>query len=308
MTNNYLTEGYRYFLTFVDLWNNYTYVEPLKTKKTLDVWAAIEKIIKDNQLDKCNSCGTDAGKEFLVILLALKKAPVSYTTFLTIFQGHEAKWSKFGIRHYVLNGPNKAFMAELYNKIIKSRLYRNLRSIYKNDWEKHIQSVVDGVNNTANLGIGGLRPAATNSPIYDDLVRAKRGGNGHHRISLPAFKEQKLKVDDYVFPDFPGPIFSKGFDPARGMTYQIASIDERNSPTLYTVKQLNGTMVKKKFYSFQLFPAPDPYSHEWPIEKVLSKKHVGKGKNRHEEYLVKFLDYDDSYNEWVPKDQVINAL
>ena len=199
-------------------------------------------------------------------------------------------------------------MAELYNKIIKSRLYRYLRSIFKNDWEQHIQAIVAGINNTANSGIDGLRPAAINSPIYDDLVREKRGGNGQKRKSLPFFKEPALKIDDYVYPDFPGPLFAKGFDPARGMTYQIASIDKKNSPTLYTVKELNGTLVKKKFYSFQLFPAPDPYSHDWPIEKVLNQRSAGRGRRKHIEYLVKFLDYGDSYNEWVPKDKVVNAL
>jgi hypothetical protein len=93
----------------------------------------------------------------------------------------------------------------------------------------------------------------------------------------------------------------KGFDFARGMVYVVKSLDTNTKPYLYSIKELNDKPVKKRYYSWQLRSAPDPYTSALPIEKVLKERKGSKGEK---EYFVKWLFYDKSYNSWVTQKQL----
>ena len=56
-----LNKGYRYLLTCIDIFSNYSWVIPLKDKKGINVKNALEKIFKEK---KCKYLWTDRGKEF----------------------------------------------------------------------------------------------------------------------------------------------------------------------------------------------------------------------------------------------------
>lgn len=53
-----------------------------------------------------------------------------------------------------------------------------------------------------------------------------------------------------------------------------------------------------------LLPTHKPSNQEdWPIDKVVAKRTNRRTKK--EEYLVKYLYYDNSFNQWRPKDEIL---
>jgi len=61
-----------------------------------------------------------------------------------------------------------------------------------------------------------------------------------------------------------------------------------------------------KFYTWMLLPTHEPSKQEeWPIEKILDRRFNKRTKQ--EEYLVKYLYYDNSFNQWRPKKDVVEG-
>ena len=50
--------------------------------------------------------------------------------------------------------------------------------------------------------------------------------------------------------------------------------------------------------------APDP-KEDWPIDKIVGKRYNKRKKQ--EEYLVKYLYYDNTFNEWRRKNEVVEG-
>jgi len=50
---------------------------------------------------------------------------------------------------------------------------------------------------------------------------------------------------------------------------------------------------------------PPDLQEEWPIEKIVGKRFNRRTKQ--EEYLVKYLYYDNTFNQWRPKDEVVEG-
>jgi hypothetical protein len=250
----------------------------LKTKESKEVFDWLEDLIKENNLEKISTIGSDEGSEFI---------------------GNRKRLKKQGINLYVLKGDHKAFQAELYIRIIKERLFKYLRANFKNTWPKVLQDIVSSINRTENKALNYLVPADLNSPTDDPIVREAR-----RNISVNPVKktvEKNLPVGSYVYADFPDEPFTKAFDFARGMVFVISHVNTKEKPYLYSLKELNDKPVKKKYYSWQLRVASDPYKTNLPIEKILQERKKGSQK----EFLVKWLFYDNSYNSWVPKKQLV---
>jgi hypothetical protein len=181
------------------------------------------------------------------------------------------------------------------------RLYKYLRANFRNNWPTVLPLIVTAVNNTENSALGGLIPASVNDPVADPLTREKRREVQLKKVRKKVVKKP-FKVDDFVYIDFPDEPFMKSFDFMRGMVYKISAIDAKTEPYLYSLKELNNTPLKKKYYAWQLLAATDPAETDFPIEKIVKERKLpGKSK----EYLVKWLHYDNSYNEWIPKNRLI---
>ena len=56
-----LDKGYRYLLTYIDIFGKFAFVIPLKDKKGINVKNALQKIFKER---KCKFLWTDRGTEF----------------------------------------------------------------------------------------------------------------------------------------------------------------------------------------------------------------------------------------------------
>jgi hypothetical protein len=266
----------------VDLFDNFVYAEPLKTKKSDEVFDSLRKIIKKNDLEKISTIGSDEGTEFLGIKSRLKKLKINL---------------------YVLKGEHKAFQAELYIRIIKERLFKFLRANFKNTWPDILPLIVFNINNTENKALNYLVPAEVNSPSADPIIREERrkvDESGGKKVKKEVIKD--FPIGAFVYADFPDEPFVKSFDFARGMVFIVSDVNKSEKPYLYSLKELNEKPVKKKYYSWQLRAAQDPYKEPLPIEKIIKERKKGTKK----EYLVKWLFYDNSYNTWITKKQLMS--
>jgi hypothetical protein len=233
----------------------------------------------------------------------LLKLLIFFYTYNNLLQGNKAALKNLRIDLYHCSGENHAFAAENAIKITKERLYKYLRSYFSTTWPQALPLIVAGVNNTENSGLEGLTPASVNSPVSDPLTRLKRREHELKRRPLPTRTLNKVfKVNDYVYVDFKDAPFYKAFDFQKGMIFRVSDVDKSLEPWQYSVTELNGKVVKQKYYAWQLLPATDPAKTVLPIEKVLeSRKRPGHGK----EHLVRWLHYGPSYDSWEPEKNIL---
>lgn len=260
---------YTYFLLMVDLYSNYIYVVPLKSKTAEATRKAFDHLFDTFHLDKFSSLGTDAGGEFT---------------------GNREYLKEKGVELYIRRGDNKAFQAENYIRIFKHVLYKYLRQERSQNWPSAVDRVVSQINNRRQRGLGSLTPAQVNNPLQDPV---SRGVIKRKRYSDVEEKPKKLKKEfrknAFVFVNFKKEPLFKGFDTQRGTIYQIAEVDDQESPRLYSLKELDGTPVRGKYYAAELKSAPNPKDMEHEVEKIISRrtdKSTGK-----KQFLVKWLFY-----------------
>jgi len=120
-------------------------------------------------------------------------------------------------------GANKANFSEYSIYLVKSRLYKLLRSKLSDDWPKYIKYVVDALNQRQLRRIGFLTPASI-TEIGDNLkIQAALKEHNIELYEEPSWQEQtknqkafeasnkNLKVGDFVYLDKKQSIFDKSF-------------------------------------------------------------------------------------------------
>jgi hypothetical protein len=279
-------DNYNFYVLMVDLFDNYLYGEALHRKSKREVLKAIKKIVKDNGLSKLSRLGCDEGGEFW---------------------GNRNALAKMGITLYLLKGAHKAFVVEKYNGVLKNRLMRLAREKFTNDWPRFLQQTILNINSTANRGLDGLVPAKVNTPFSDPLVRDARAAAAAKRSDVGGGRKVTagvFKKDDFVYADVPSRVQfdSRSFHVARDMVYRVAEVDTSQDPPYYKLAEINGKVLKRRYYGWQMRAARKPFDPNkyMPVEKILDHRVV----NKKPEVLVKWSYYGDEYNSWEPEANV----
>ena len=198
----YKFEDYKYFLLLVDCFSFKIFTVPLKNKDSSTVANAFKTIFEkfDSTIYELQ---TDRGTEFLGPCKKLfQEKNILYRT-------------KFG--------KNKANFAEHAILLVKRKLYMLLRGTLNQNWVKVLPQVVDSLNNTPVLKLGGLRPNSIHSEKDSVTVATAQKAKSIKKYSEPSFQVQretqklyensgKFKVNDYVYLDFDEKIFDKSFN------------------------------------------------------------------------------------------------
>ena len=120
--------GVRYLLTVIDVLSKYAWVRPIKRKTNAELLKAFEG-------RRPQTLQTDKGKEF-------------YNTTLQ-------RWlKKEGIRHFSTLGDAKASIVELFNRTLKSRLYRYFTAANTTQYLDILPSLVQRYNDDVHRSIG----------------------------------------------------------------------------------------------------------------------------------------------------------
>jgi hypothetical protein len=195
-------EEFQYFLLAIDCFSTKIFTEPLKTKSSEEVAAALKKIFNEFGA-QIIEIQTDRGKEFLG-----KSCRDLFKNQRIVYR------SKYG--------QNKANFAENAIGRIKRKLYMLLRSQLNHNWVAALGKVVSSFNNTPTKSIGWLKPNDIKSKIDSIEVNEQRREHGIEVYKEPTFKEQlqlqkhedpkSFKINDYVYLDFDQKTFDKSFD------------------------------------------------------------------------------------------------
>ena len=187
----------------------------------------------------------------------------------------------------------KAAVVERFNRTLKTRLWRYFTANYTSQWTHVLQDAVYAYNHSVHRMIGH-KPADVTADTVDEL-RDKM-----HQRKKPARGQRDIRVGDKVRISKVKSIFAKGYLPNwTEEIFIVAEVNTKFTPTMYTLKDLQGEMIEGSFYRHEIQPITKD-DDVYLVEKVVKKQ-----KRQGEVWLlVKWLGYPASMNSWVRESDV----
>ncbi|KAL3113578.1 hypothetical protein niasHT_017134 [Heterodera trifolii] len=265
--------GYSYLLVCIDTLSRQVFVEPVKTKTSVNMIRAFDRIFKKSKYIPWKVL-TDQGKEF---------------TARAVQQFFRAK----DVEHFcMLTSPQfHAGMAERANRSIKERLYRYFteRNTYK--WIDVVQDIVRAINHSPNSTIG-LCPADVNFKNAEAL-RQKL----HDAAENVVRRQPRYRVGDRVRIEKYKHVFQKGYLPRfTNELFTVAEVHTERSPVVYRLRDDKNEIISGWFYANDLCKTlEDKQQKMYEIEKILKKKK----QNGVDYALVKWKGYSARFNSTV---------
>ena len=126
-------KGIKYLSCVIDLFSKYAFVVPLKDKKIISFVNAFKSILNKSKR-KPNKIWVDKGSEF--------------------YNASFKKWLQDNyIIMYSTNNEGKSVVAELFIRILKSKIYKYMTSISRNVYIDKLNPIVNKYNNTYHTTI-----------------------------------------------------------------------------------------------------------------------------------------------------------
>lgn len=264
-------DGIKYLLIVIDVFSRYLFIEPIKNKNSKSVAEALNSIFKKGRIPAF--IASDHGKEFL-----------SETKKLLDI---------LNIGYYTLNSPSKASIAERVQLTIKSRIFKYLTFKNTRRYIDKLQDFVSSYNNTVHRTIKMTPNKKFQSkkgyyiPQNQDIVK----------------KVYKFKINDKVVVSRNSDKMFKSYEGT--FNKEIFSVSKRfyksNLP-MYHLRDLNNDIIEGSFYEQELQLFNINSNTIYQIEKIIKTR--GRGKNK--QFLVRWQDYDKSFDSWVNANQIIN--
>ena len=198
------------------------------------------------------------------------------------YNNYFKKWLKDNdIVMYLTNNEGKPVIAERFMKTLKNKIYKYITSISKNVYIDKLDDIVKEYNNTYHTSIK-TKPVDVKDNTYID---SKKEINN---------KERKFKVGDHVRISRHKNIFAKGYMPNWSEEIFIIKKIKNTVPWTYVINDLNGEEIIGTFYENEL---QGTKQNEFRIEKVIKRKR--------DKLYVKWKGYDNSFNSWIDKKDVV---
>ncbi|KAL3079528.1 hypothetical protein niasHT_037898 [Heterodera trifolii] len=242
--------GYSYLLVCIDTLSRQVFVEPVKTKTSVNMIRAFGRIFKRSKYIPWKVL-TDQGKEFTARAVQhfFRAKDVEHFCMLTSPQFH-------------------AGMAERANRSIKERLYRYFteRNTYK--WIDVVQDFVRAINHSPNSTIG-MCPADVNFKNAEAL-RQKL----HNAAENVVRRQPRYRVGDRVRIEKYKHVFKKGYLPRfTNELFTVAEVHPERSPVVYRLRDDHNEIISGWFYANDLCKTlEDKQQKMYEIEKILKKK------------------------------------
>ena len=268
-------DNVKYILSCICVHSKFAYLEPMKTKSAQETQEKLSLIFQ-RMPSKPNICVFDQGTEFKNNIIA---------KFL----------KKLGIKHFFALGEYKCSTVESFQKTIQRKIYSYMVEKESLRFIDALQDLVTGYNNTIHSSISPLTPEEAQNPENVHILEnARSNQKNFRRIKKirPLFKE-----NDRVRISLKKGKYSRSYDIQN--TYEEFIVHKvllhRLTP-FYILKDLKNRILSGKFTQNQL-------------QKINLDMHRGtvireRKKNGKKEFLMKFKGYDDTYNEWVPENNI----
>ena len=267
-------DGVRYLFNVVDCFTRYAFVRALVDKKTGTVLSAFQNILEE-AVEKPTMIVCDKGMEF------------NNNEFTQFCQRN-------GIKLVLPHTSTHAAYVERFNRTFQRLVYSYMTQRETNRYIDALQDLVHTYNNRQHRMIGMTPNQAenTNSNLKINNLISKR--ENKLKPSKPS-----LKIGEYVRIAQQKSKFSRGYNwQTNPEIFIIDSIDTRKKIPLYHLRTYNGReQIVGGFYRNELTPTN---IQVFRIERILGRRRI----NGVLHVLVKWVGYDDTYNEWIPQDTV----
>ena len=269
-------DNYNYILMVIDVFSKYGWARPLLNKSGMTLRKALEDIFKEGKLPKM--IWADQGTEFYNenVKKLLKKHKISL---------------------YSTGNPEKSSIVERWNRTMKTWLWKYFTANGTHKYLDVLQALVKKYNSTKHRSTK-LTPSEARQPsnylqVYKNLYNDKT------RKLLITYKGKvpKFKVGDQVRLAVLKDTFEKAY--IINYTDKVYTIKEvkRTLPFTYIVEDDKGKVHRGSFYEQDLQKVN---VDRFRIEKIIDWKTI----NGKRFGLVKWMDYDDSYNSWEPAEEL----
>ncbi|KAL3125535.1 hypothetical protein niasHT_004500 [Heterodera trifolii] len=242
--------GYNYLLVCIDTLSRQLFVEPVKTKTSVNMIRAFDRIFKRSKYIPWKVL-TDQGKEFTAraVQQFFRSNDVEHFCMLTSPQFH-------------------AGMAERANRSIKERLYRYFTERNTYTWIDVVQDFVRAINHSPNSTIG-MCPADVNFKNAEAL-RQKL----HNSAENVVRRQPKYSVGDRVRIEKYKHVFQKGYLPRfTNELFTVVEVHTERSPVVYRLRDDHNEIISGWFYANDLCKTlEDKQQKMYEIEKILKKK------------------------------------
>ena len=269
-------DNYNYILMVIDVFSKYGWARPMLRKSGIALKEALEDIFKEGKLPK--RIWADHGTEFY------NKNVKDY------LKKHE-------ISLYSTENPEKSSVVERWNRTMKTWLWKYFTANGTHKYLDILQALVKKYNSTKHRSIK-FTPLEARQPskyqqVFKNLYHEKvKKLSKAYKGKLP-----KFKVGDNVRLAILKDTFEKAY--IINYTDKIYTIKEvKNTiPYTYIVEDDKGKVHKGSFYEQDLQKVK---VDRFRIEKIIKWKTI----NGKRYGLVKWTEYDDSYNSWEPAEEL----
>ena len=185
---------------------------------------------------------------------------------------------------YSTNNEGKSVVAERFIRTLKSKIFKYMTSISKNVYIDKLNTIVNKYNNTYHTAIK-MKPIDIKDNTYI---------NTNKKIN---YKDPKFKVGDYVRISKYKNIFAKGYMPNWSEKVFVVDKIKNTVPWTYIINDLNDEEITGTFFENELQKSNQK---EFRIEKVIKRKG--------NKLYVKWKGYDNSFNSWINKNDIIKSV
>ena len=267
-------EGFRYMLNVVDVFSKYAWSIPMKDKTALTTLNAFKQIV-DSSKRTPKHIWVDQGKEF--------------------YNKHMDEWIKENnIIRYSTYGEHKSAVVERFNRTLKTIMWKRFTAENTRKWINMLDKLLLNYNNKFHSTIKMTPTEASKQKNKTQVLENKI--YVEHRNEAP-----KFKVGDKVRISRVKGLFEKGYLPNWSEALYIVGTAKNTNPYTYTVRDMNGEEVLGSFYAEELQKSTQEV---FRIEKIIRKKKI----NGIQHGLVKWLGYNDKFNEWKPMSEIEKSI
>ena len=228
--------------------------------------------------------GISIAKAFQIILKQSNRKPnkIWVDKGSEFYNASFKKWLQGNdIVMYSTHNEGKSVVAERFIRTLKSKIYKYMTSISKNVYIDKLDDIVNEYNNAYHTTIK-MKPINVKDNTY---INTDKEINN---------KDPKFKVGDRVRISKYKNIFAKGYTPNWSEEVFVIKKFKNTIPWTYVIKDLNDEKIIGTFYEKEL---QNTNQEEFRIEKVIK----GKG----DKMYVKWKGYDNSFNSWIDKKDLI---
>ena len=175
---------------------------------------------------------------------------------------------------YSTHNEGKSVVAERFIRTLKSKFYKYMTSVSKNVYVDKLDDIVDEYNNTYHIDVKDNAYINTSKEINN--------------------KDPKFKIGDRVRISKYQNIFAKGYMPNWSEEVFVIKKVINTIPWTHAFNDLNGEEIIGTFYEKKL---QNTNQEEFRIEKVIRRKG--------DKLYVKWKGYDNSFNSWIDKRNLV---